>query len=139
MFGPIHHVGFVTRDLAAAEAHFRALGYVPRADAVVDDRQGVEILFLVRERAAPGEPLVELIRPTSEQSAVYGFTTRNEYPIHHVCFVSADIASDVGAARKLKFYVVQPPVPAPAIGGSLIAFLYGRGTGLYELVERPPF
>lgn len=139
MFGPVHHVGLVTRDLQRAETHFRSLGYTPQGDVALDDRQGVEILFLTRSGSAAGEPLLEIIRPTSPDSAVYGFTTRNEYPIHHLCFTTQDIAAAVALARELRYYVVQEPVPAPAIGGSLIAFCYSRATGLIELVERPPF
>jgi hypothetical protein len=139
MFGSIHHVGLVTNDLIRSETHFRALGYARRAEPVDDHTQGVEILFLVRDGAHASEPLIELIRPHSSDSKVYGFTTRNDYPIHHVCFATNDMAASVEVARKQRFGVVQGPVAAPAIGGSAICFFYSLGLGLFELVERPPF
>ena len=139
MFGPVHHVGMVTRDLAAAQTHFAAIGYSPIGPPTPDERQDLEIVFLKRHGATTAEPLVEIISPRSPGATVYRFTTRNEYPIHHLCFVTDDIASAVANARELRYYIVQEPVPAPAIGGSLIAFCYSRATGLIELVEQPPF
>ncbi len=140
MFGPVHHVGLVTRDLARAQSHFASLGYTPTGPCALDERQGVEIVFLKRDAAVSSqEPLIELISPTSSTSAVYGFTTRNEYPIHHLCFSTGDIAVAVRRARELRYYIVQEPIQAPAIAGSLIAFCYSRATGLIEFVEQPPF
>jgi methylmalonyl-CoA/ethylmalonyl-CoA epimerase len=139
VYGRIHHVGFVVRDLPRAERDFEALGYARRGPVVRDDFQRAELLFLVRVSATAPEPLVELIRPVDESSKTYSFTTRNELQIHHLCYVTDDLASACALALRQKFVQVQPPTPAPAIGGSQIAFFYGRPIGLFELVERPPF
>lgn len=139
VYGPIHHVGFVVRDLAGAERHFEGLGYTRRADLVRDDVQGADLLFLARTGAQAAEPLVELIRPVDETSRTYAFTTRNQFQIHHLCYATDDLAAACTLARSQKLVQVQHPVPAPAIGGSLIAFFYARPIGLIELVERPPF
>jgi methylmalonyl-CoA/ethylmalonyl-CoA epimerase len=139
VYDRLHHVGYVVRDLNAAERCFAALGYVRRGDVVRDSYQGADLLFLCRSNALPGEPLVELIHPIDETSKTYAFTTRNEYQIHHTCYATEDLASACEEALRRKFVRVQKPVPAPAIGGSLIAFFYARAIGLFELVERPPF
>lgn len=139
MFETIHHTGFVVRDLAAAENRFAALGYTPRAETVEDDYQDAEIVFLKRAGSGSGEPLIELIRPRSEQSRVYEFAVKSKFRIHHVCYSTGNIEAAVKELTAQKFFQVTPVVEAPAIGGSLICFLFSRETGLFEIVERPPF
>jgi catechol 2,3-dioxygenase-like lactoylglutathione lyase family enzyme len=139
VFGRVHHVGFIVVDLPAAEQHFAGLGYVRRGEAVADNYQRVELLFLARQGADRSEPLVELIRPLDEDSRTHAFTTRNQFQIHHLCYVTEDIDAAIAQARGARFSQVQPVVEAPAIGGSRIAFFYARAVGLFELVERPAF
>jgi catechol 2,3-dioxygenase-like lactoylglutathione lyase family enzyme len=139
VFGRVHHVGFVVDDLAAAERLFAALGYARRGDAVEDGYQRAELVFLERTGANPSEPLIELIRPLDEKARTYEFTKRNQFQIHHLCYATDDIAVAISQARTARFTQVQPVVPAPAIGGSRIAFFYARAVGLVEVVERPPF
>lgn len=138
--GPVHHVGFVVRSVAPTEALFDALGYRRIADAVEDPRQEATILFLRRKDASGSEPLVELICPRSEQSAVYAFSRESRFRIHHLCFAVDDIeAASTAAMATRRVQRVTPIVTAPAIGGCRIVFLFSRETGMFELVERPPF
>jgi catechol 2,3-dioxygenase-like lactoylglutathione lyase family enzyme len=139
VFGRVHHVGFVVADLAAAEHLYGALGYARRGDVVEDAYQRAELVFLERNGADKSEPLVELIRPLDETARTYAFTQRNQFKIHHLCYVTEDIAAAVAQARAARFTQVQPVVAAPAIGGSRIAFFYARAVGLFEVVERPAF
>jgi hypothetical protein len=139
MFGPIHHTGYVVTALEPAERQFAALGYERLLDPSDDPGYDVEILFLQRRGAQPGEPLIELIRPRSPQSATYAHTKESKLQIHHVCFVVEDISAAVPAARSAGMFQVGQVRPAPAIGGSAICFLFSRAVGLIELVERPPF
>ncbi len=139
MLGRVHHVGFIVVDLPTAEQHFAGLGYVRRGDAVADNYQRAELLFLARQGADPSEPLVELIRPLDEHARTHAFKRRNQFQIHHLCYVTEDIDAAISQARAARFSQVQPVVEAPAIGGSRIAFFYARSVGLFELVERPAF
>jgi len=139
VFGRVHHVGFVVTELAAAERHFLALGYVRHGQVVEDPYQRAQLVFLQREDASAGEPLVELIHPVDEQARTHAFTARNQYQIHHLCYVTEDMTTAIAKARAARFSQVQPVVAAPAIGGSRIAFFYARPVGLFEVVERPPF
>jgi methylmalonyl-CoA/ethylmalonyl-CoA epimerase len=139
VFGRVHHVGFVVRDLAAAEAPFLALGYVRISEPIEDSYQRAELLFVKRPGADGAEPLVELIHPLDETARTYQFTQRNQFQIHHLCYATDDIDAAVAQARAARFTQVQPVVSAPAIGGSRITFFYARAVGLVEVVERPPF
>ncbi|MGH9349372.1 MAG: VOC family protein [Vicinamibacterales bacterium] len=137
--GPIHHVGFVVRDLDRSRRMYEALGYRGLAPPIDDDRQDAAILFLAREGRQHGEPLVELVEPRSEGSPVYAFSIESRFRIHHLCFAVADIRQAEAALRAHRVTQVMPAVEAPAIGGSLIAFFHSRETGLFELVQQPTF
>jgi hypothetical protein len=139
VFGRVHHIGFVVANLAAAERHLAIFGYTRRGDPVRDDYQRAELMFLVRPGADPSEPLLELIRPLDEQAPTYASMSRSQFQIHHLCYITNDIAEAVTQARSGRFSQVQPITAAPAIGGSRIAFFYARAVGLFEVVERPPF
>lgn len=139
MYGPVHHVGYIVKTIDPAARDFRLLGYQPVGPAIDDLGYDAEIVFLRRDGASPGEPLVELIRPRSDQSAVHAHTKRSTLQIHHVCFAVDDISAAIADARRGKVYQVGRQRPAPAFGGAPICFLFSRPIGLFELVERPAF
>ena len=139
MYGPVHHVGYIVKAIEPAVADFQLLGYRVLGPAIDDPEYDAEIVFLRREGAAAGEPLVELIRPRSEQSAVYAHTKESKLQIHHVCFAVEDLRAAVADARRGKVYQLGQQRPAPAFGGALICFLFSRPIGLFEFVERPSF
>lgn len=139
MFGAVHHAGFIVRAFEPAERHFAALGYRRLAEPVDDPGYDAEIVFLARGGAAPGEPLVELIRPKSPASALHGHTERNELQIHHLCFAVEDINAALQSLRSARMAPVGHVRPAPAIGGRAICFFFSSAVGLFELVEKPPF
>ena len=137
MFGPIHHVGYIVAAIDPAARDFERLGYRTIGAAIDDPGYDAEIAFLRRDGAASGEPLVELIRPRSAQSAVYAHSKQSKLPIHHVCFAVDDIAASIADVRRAKIYQVGPQRPAPAFNGAQICFLFSLPIGLFELVERP--
>ena len=139
MFGAIHHAGYIVRAFETAERHFAAIGYRRLGSPVDDQGYDAEIIFLERDGAAPGEPLIELIRPKSPASAVYGHSERNELQIHHLCYAVDDMKAALSAVRAARMVQVGKVRPAPAIGGSAICFFFSDAVGLFELVERPPF
>jgi methylmalonyl-CoA/ethylmalonyl-CoA epimerase len=139
MYGPVHHVGYIVKAIDLAAADFHLLGYRVVGPPIDDPEYDAEIVFLRRENAAAGEPLIELIRPRSERSAVYAHTTESKLQIHHVCFAVDDLQAAVEDARRGKVYQLGKQRPAPAFGGAPICFLFSRPIGLFELVERPSF
>jgi len=139
MLGTVHHIGFVMCDITRAENHFASLGHVRRADPIEDDYQDAEIIFLERKERAAGEPLIELVKPRSERSRVYEYAVKSKFRIHHLCYVTENIEATAASLLEKRFFQVTPAMNAPAIGNSLISFFYSRETGLFEIVERPPF
>jgi catechol 2,3-dioxygenase-like lactoylglutathione lyase family enzyme len=137
--GPVHHVGFVVREFSPAEAYFKELGYERLSSPVRDDYQQADVVFMHRQGSAVAEPLLELIQPVSPDSKVYSHAFEGRLQIHHLCYRVADLSQALAGLKRSGFAQVQRVAEAPAIGGSLIAFVYAQPTGLFELVESPPF
>jgi methylmalonyl-CoA/ethylmalonyl-CoA epimerase len=128
-----HHVGVVTRDLRASTMVYEGLGY--RASAVIDDPvQGVAIVLCTRA-AEPSEPIIELISPSHGASPAAGWLARIKAGPYHTCYVVNDLTHAIAELGELGLSSLSEPVPAVAFGGRRIVFLWGRDTGLIELLE----
>jgi hypothetical protein len=127
------HVGWVVRDLAAAQAELRRFGFDRASPVHVDERQGVHILFMT----GPGErrPRVELVWPSREDSVVGGLLTRQGAGPYHAAYLSSSLGPDVDALVAAGYRLLAEPMPSPAFQGRLFCFLYGAELGLVELVE----
>ncbi len=130
----LHHVGVVVADLdAAAKAYEQDFGYRREGGIVEDPVQKVRILFLVDRSASVR---LELLQPAGPDSPVLKALQKGG-GLNHLCYEVADIAAEVAAFRQAGAVLVSGPVPAPAIGGSRVAFLFHRTHGVFELVESP--
>jgi methylmalonyl-CoA epimerase len=129
--GPIHHIGIVTDNLAAAVAAYRALGFEP-GEAVFMETQNVEIVPI---RA--GESWIELLAPVDQDSGTGRFLSARGPGIHHVAYLVDDLAATLEALSERGVELIDH---APRIGFHdwLIAFVHPRACGgvLTELVER---
>jgi len=125
-----HHIGIACRDIAKTQAFYTAMGY--EASAVVDDPlQHVKVCFLDK----PGAPRVELLEPLDDESPVACTLATVGVSPYHLCYEVEDIEQAIVALRGQRFLPVKPPVPACAMGGRRVAFLFQKHTGLIELVE----
>ena len=127
----IDHVGYAVHDIETATPSFLSLGY-RLCEAETEDRErGVKILFL----SNPGGAKIELVAPLGENSPVSAWLKKNGNSPYHICYESDNIAADVVELKNKGFISVKPPLPAPALRGRQVAFLYGKHTGLIELAE----
>ena len=127
----VDHVGYAVHDIESATPSFLSLGY-RLCEAETEDRErGVKILFL----SDTGGTKIELIAPLGENSPVSAWLKKNGNSPYHICYESDNIAADVAELKKKGFISVEPPLPALALSGRQVAFLYGKHTGLIELVE----
>ena len=125
-----HHIGIACRDIAKTQAFYTAIGY--RASAVVDDPlQHVRVCLLDKE----GAPRVELLEPLDEQSPVSRTLEAVGVSPYHLCYEVADLEAAVSDLRRQRFLPVKPAVPACAMEGRRVVFLFQKHTGLIELVE----
>ena len=125
-----HHIGIACRDIVKSQAFYTAMGY--QASPVVDDPlQHVRICFLDKE----GAPRLELLEPLDDQSPVARTLSTVGVSPYHLCYEVEDIDAAITALRGQRFLLVKEPLPACAMDGKRVAFLFQKNTGLIELVE----
>ncbi len=131
MFGRIDHVGVAVEDLdGALELYRDRLGMREQHRETVE-QFGVEAVLL-----EVGEGHIELLEPTSAESAVGRFLARNGPGMHHVAYQTEDIDAALEEVRGAGLQLIDQE-PRVGIRGSRVAFLHPRSTGgvLTELVE----
>lgn len=127
----IDHVGIAVKSLERASRLYRAvLGEAPAGHEEVEGEQ-VRVAFFGRDGGR-----VELLEPTSPDSAVGRFLDRNGPGIHHVCLRVDDVEAAVERATSGGADLVPPGIRTGA-GGRPVAFLHPGSTGgvLVELTE----
>lgn len=127
----IHHIGYAVKDLEAAAVVFEQLGFTS-GEIVQDSGRNIQICFM----STPGGGYVELVAPEGPSSPVDGILKKAGSMPYHICYETSDIDMEISALTENRlFTLIQPPAPAPAIGGNRVAFLWNRAVGLIELVE----
>ena len=127
----INHIGIAVHDIeAAAKFYTENLGLsLGSIEEVVD--QKVKVAFL-----PIGEVRLELLQPTSPESAVAKFLEKNGPGFHHVAYEVADVTAEV---ERLKAEGVKMVDEKPRKGAhdSLIAFIHPKASGglLTEIVQ----
>lgn len=127
----IEHLGIATRELDGALRFWRdALGLeVIETEEVAEQRVRVAMLPV-------GEPRIELLEPTSEDSPIAKFLEKRGPGIHHIAIRVDDIRQALERLKKRGVRLIDE-TPRTGAGGSLIAFVHPSSTNgvLLELVE----
>jgi methylmalonyl-CoA/ethylmalonyl-CoA epimerase len=128
----IHHIGVAVRSADSALGFYRdALGLPVTKDAVLEE-QGVRGVLV-----AAGDTEIELLEPLSPDSAVGRFIARRGEGLHHCCFETDDIASELAVARQRGLPLIDEQ-PRPGLAG-MIAFVHPRATrGVLVEYAQPP-
>ncbi|HKC63069.1 MAG TPA: methylmalonyl-CoA epimerase [Pyrinomonadaceae bacterium] len=127
----IEHIGIATRTLDDALAFWRdALGLKVVHTEVVEEQK-------VRVAMLPvGEPRIELLEPTSEDSPVAKFLEKRGAGIHHIAVRVDDIRATL---KRLKASGARLIDETPRVGadGCLVAFVHPSSANgvLLELIE----
>lgn len=125
-----HHIGIACRDIAKSQAFYTSMGY-HAANIVDDPLQHVRVCFLEKE----GAPRLELLEPLDDQSPVNRTLATVGVSPYHQCYEVDDIDAAIIELRGQRFLTVKEPLPACAMDGRRVAFLFQKNTGLIELVE----
>ena len=121
MLKKIHHVGIVVPDLEKAMSFWRdLLGLALVKTAVVQD-QGVKAALL-----KAGESEIELLEPLVPENGVGRFLARRGGGLHHVCFETEDVDSELSRARAKGIQLIDQR-PRPGLAG-MICFLHPKAT-----------
>lgn len=131
MFERIDHVGVAVEDLDRALELYR-----DRFGLAAQHRETVEQFGVEAALLEVGEGHVELLEPTSPESAVGRFLERNGPGMHHVAYQTSDIDATLERVRDAGIRLIDRE-PRTGIRGSRVAFLHPRDTGgvLTEIVE----
>jgi methylmalonyl-CoA/ethylmalonyl-CoA epimerase len=116
----LDHVGLAIRSIA---------DHSVSRSATEDPVQRVKLAF-VSLHDAP----VELVEPGESDSPVSRLLAAGNH-LYHLCFRVPNLQLAVEEAKRNGFHRLGKPVPAPALGGRLIAWVFSRDYGLFELVE----
>lgn len=126
-----HHTGYVVSNLDDALAQWCLVtgATVERASTLVSAHR-VRVCFL---RISDGR--IELVQPAADDAAT-GSRTREPSAPDHVCYLCDDLDERIKRAREQGGLVVRPPVRSEAFDGRRMSFVYYRGVGLIEWVEK---
>ena len=117
MVQSIDHIGSAVKALEAAVATYeQTLGTKAHRESLPD--RHLEIAFF-----AVGESRIELLMPTSSESAISGFLAKRGEGLHHVAYRVADCAAALAAARAAGRRLIDD-APRPGAHGTLVAFLH---------------
>lgn len=125
-----HHIGIACRDITKSQAFYISMGY-HAANVIDDPLQHVRVCFLEKE----GAPRLELLEPLDDQSPVARTLATVGVTPYHLCYEVEDIDAAITALRGQRFLPVKEPLPACAMEGRRVAFMFQKNTGLIELVE----
>jgi methylmalonyl-CoA/ethylmalonyl-CoA epimerase len=129
----IDHIGIATERLDDALAIWRdALGLiVQETEEVAEQRVRVAMLPI-------GDTRVELLEPTTPDSAVGKFLAKRGPGIHHIAVKVHDINASLAELKRKGVRLIDE-TPRIGAGGCLVAFVHPTSTHgvLLELVQRP--
>lgn len=126
----IDHLGIAVKSLAAAKDFYQKLGLSVSPEEIVEGEQVRLVMVPV------GESRLELLEPSSENSAIAKFLAKRGEGLHHVSLRVPDL---VGAMERLKkdgVRLVSDQIKIGA-GGHKYVFVHPSSAGgvLLELVE----
>lgn len=128
----VHHIGYMVKNIEAAQKHFQDLGYTSESDKVLDPIQQVYILFVKKDGY-----LVELIQPINKESRLNSLLKRQGCGPYHIAYEIEGEGTMEAAIKKLKkkgYIRVTEVEKALALNNREIVFLFNKDLGLIEIV-----
>ena len=125
----INHLGIAVENLEHAARAYEAMGLQVEKTIDVPEQQ-VRVAFI-----PVGESTIELVQPTSEESAVAAYLEKRGQGLHHVALQVGDVAAALSELESQGVRLIDR-VPRQGAEGK-IAFVHPKSTGrvLIELVE----
>ena len=117
MLSKIHHIGIVVRNLEDASAFYRDTLGLPLGKMATLEDQGVKAALL-----PIGESEIELLEPITPDSGVARFLDKKGGGLHHVCFETDNIDTELQAAKDKGTRLIDQQ-PRNGLAG-IIAFVH---------------
>lgn len=120
----LDHIAIAVKSLDAHQKIWEDLGLKFEAHREVVEEQKVKTAFA----AVDAHAHIELLEPTSDDSAIAKFIGQKGEGIHHLCFRVSDVH---GKQQELeqKGYRFIYPAPRTGAGGCLVNFMHPKTTG----------
>lgn len=127
----IEHIGIATRSLEDALGFWRDALELEVVHSEVVEEQGVRVAML-----PVGEPSIELLEPTRDDSPVAKFLEKRGTGIHHIAVGVDDIRATIARLKESGVRMIDES-PRVGAGSCLVAFVHPSSSGgvLLELVE----
>ena len=128
----INHIGVVVSNIDVAAKQYAIFGFDIISKKEIDDIQAVEILFIKNSR---NNFTLELIRPLHSKSPAYNFL-KSGGGLNHICYEVVNIDDKIRELKSKGCKLVSKPKPAIVFDNNLVAFLYDKEIGLFELLQK---
>lgn len=125
---PLDHVAIAVHSISEARPLYELLSGEACSRVETVDAQGVRVAWCGG---------VELLEPLGPDTPVGRFLARRGQGLHHIAYVTQDLAADLAALAAAGLELIDHE-PRAGARGHRVAFLHPRATGgvLVELVER---
>ncbi len=135
MFSRMDHVGVAVADLDLAVAFYERTFGMSCVHVETNQDQGLREAMLA---TGDGRTRLQLLAPTTPESALARFLDRNGPGIQHMAYTVDDIEAACADLRAKGLRLVYDE-PRHGTSGSLINFVHPKDAGgvLVELVEHP--
>jgi methylmalonyl-CoA/ethylmalonyl-CoA epimerase len=132
MIKKVDHIGIAVRSLESTLPFYTEMLKLPLLGIEDVESQKVKVAFL-----QAGETKLELLEPTSEESAVAKFIENRGEGIHHVALGVESIEERILEIKENGIRMIDHE-PRIGAGGAHIAFMHPKSTAgvLFELCEK---
>jgi methylmalonyl-CoA/ethylmalonyl-CoA epimerase len=129
----LHHIAYVCKNVnEKAKSLCEQFGFKIISEPVVDEYQGVKILFIQSEDGTK----IELLEPYGQNSPVKKYLDKGG-GLYHFCFEVENLEKTLETiTSNNKAFVVRPPMKAPAIENKKAAFIVTAEKDIIEFVEK---
>ena len=122
MIKKIDHIGIAVNSIEQARDYFeKTLGLTCEGEETVDSQKVKTAFYSV------GEVHIELLEPTSDDSAVAKYLGKNGEGVHHIAFKTDSVESQLDQAEKCGCSLINK-TPVEGAGGKKVAFLHPKST-----------
>lgn len=131
MQNKIEHLGIAVKSLENSQKVFQDILGVDAYKKESVESEFVNTLFF-----KIGESKIELLEPTSEQSAIHKFIEKKGEGIHHIAFDVTDIYAEMKRLQDLG-YILLNDEPKKGADNKLICFIHPKSSNgvLIELCQ----
>ncbi len=121
MLKKIDHIGIAVKSLAEARKFYELLGLSCEKEETVESQKVKTAFFEL------GGVHIELLEPTSDDSPIAKFLSKNGEGVHHVAYETDNIHEQLNSAGAGGCKLIHE-TPIIGAGGKQVAFLHPKST-----------